>query len=195
MGWFSSLANHTSRYMSPWSRTKVDMAQTSFWEGREFRTYLRSVVEPGTPIVVRATVPGNIVLLDLSLGAESGHVVLSTRVGGTPGGTFASALPVFATNTMAAVGKGDENRRADFGVGGAFGYYVPTVQLHMGGTHSGGTELDVLAVKISGNSNFASSVGISSGSERGVGPNTYYFVLTALETSLITFKARWEERL
>ena len=194
MSWWSSIANHTSTRFSPWSRTRVDLAQTSFWEGREFRTFREFSLSAGVPQVIKAVVPINIVLMELSLVLVDGDVTVATKVGGTEGGSYSTSLPIFAANNMVASSMADDNRRANYGAGGTFGYYQPTVLLSTGGIHTGGTTLDVLRGKTSGNSNFASSVGLTQGSERGVSAGTYYFALSSPVAAAGVFKARWEER-
>lgn len=158
----------------PNRRLRVDVGQTGFFAGREFRTYL----EFNANIVIRVAVPINTILSGLSLNVIEGEVRLETVVGGTPGGTFSSVLPIFSRNTMSEVPVP----------------YTPQVVLESGGTHTGGTVLDVFIVKSAGNSNFASSVGSDLSDERGIGVGTYYFRLTVTGTTRGILKARWEER-
>lgn len=159
-------------------RIRVDVGQTSFFEGREFRTFKEWTTATTSTYVVRIIVPVNTILTELSIHVEEGSARVESIAGGTPGGTFAETLPIFSTNTMTEIPQPP---------------YVGQVTLTAGGTHTGGTLLDPLRVKTSGNSNFASSVGESAGGPRGVVPGTYYFRIT-LTGAIGTFKARWEER-
>lgn len=158
-------------------RMRVDMAQTSFFEKREFRTFKEWTTPTTATYVIKAVVPVNIILFELNASIDAGDIRIQTAAGGTPGGTFAETLPIFAANTMT------EGPPA----------VSPQVVLTAGGTHTGGTVLDVLRGKAADNSNFAASVGTGSGAERGVGPATFHFLIT-LDGVTGVFKARWEER-
>lgn len=173
----------TSDRLSNFDRVKVDIAQTGFFEGREFRTFKELNLATGSTYVVRAVVPLNIILFGLSLSLETGQVRLATVVGGAESGTWAETLPIFGRNNMAV---GPHRRSA----------YVPQVVLTAGGVLTGGTEIDVLRIKTGANANFSGSVGAESSDERGVGANTYYFKLVASgpDPAVGVFKARWEER-
>jgi hypothetical protein len=159
----------------PNARFRVDVGQTGFFAGREFRTFMRLTGS----VVIRAVVPVNVILFGLSCQLSAGEMDIETVVGGTPGGSFSTVLPIFPRNTMS-------ERPTPF--------YTPAVVLDAGGTHTGGTILDVLHIKVADNSNFASSVGAEGGDERGVGAGTYYFRLVATGTTSGVFKTRWEER-
>lgn len=167
----------------PNRRFRVDVGQTGFFAGREFRTFRRLNITAGAIVVIKAVVPINIILFGLEANIYQGLLDVETVVGGTEGGTFSEALPIFPRNTMS-------ERPTPI--------YTPLVVLTAGGTHTGGTVLDPLVVKAADNSNFAASVGSQSSDERGVGAGTYYIRLTAVTGQgdvLGTFKARWEERL
>lgn len=185
---YQDLLHYTTDRLSGFERLRVDQAQTSFFEGREFRTFYEISIPTTTEYVIRATVPLNIILYSLEAALDAGWIRVGTYVGGTPGGTFNTALPVLPTNTMTP---GVDHRKNYSG-----NIYTPQVTLAGGGTHTGGTELDVLRVKTSDNSNFSSSVGTSPSDERGVGAGTYYFRLLNLDGTTATgvFRARWEER-
>lgn len=159
-------------------RLRVDVAETSFFEGREFRTFKEWSSSTTATYVVKVVTPVNLILQELNILCEEGTGRVRTIFGGSEGGTFAENLPKFSTNTMS------EKPQPP---------YATQVLLTAGGTHDGaGTVLDVLRVKTSGNSNFSSSVGGVT-SVRGVGAGTYYFIFE-LSAFVGLFKARWEER-
>lgn len=163
-------------------RLRVDVGQTGFFEKREYRTFRRLSIPAGTELIIRAVVPINIILFGLEVGIYTGLLDLETKVSGTPGGTFSEVLPIFPRNTMTELPPPA---------------VPPQVVLTAGGTHTGGTVLDVLVIKAADNSNFASSITGEGGDERGVGANTYYFRLQAIAGQGNVegvFKARWEER-
>jgi len=160
-------------------RIQVDQASTGFYAGREFRMFSRISLNNGQSSVIKAVVPVNVVLISLSLQLVGGWVEVETRAGGTEGGTFGTAVPVFPANNMT-----ERPQPA----------YAGQVALSSGGTHTGGVVLDVIMSKTSGTTNLASSVGSSAGDERGIAAGTYYFVIAALSDSTGVIKARWEER-
>ncbi len=162
----------------PKPRLRVDVGQTSFFEGREFRSFKEWAAATTATYVIRATVPVNTILFELGIEIEEGAARIETVVGGTPGGSFSEVLPIFGANNMS-------DRPTPF--------YVAQNVIEAGGTHTGGTVLDVLRAKTSGNSNFAGSVGSSTGAERGVAIGTYYFRIT-LTGAIGILKMRWEER-
>lgn len=181
--------HYTTDKLCGFERLRVDPDQTSFWEGREFRTFKELNIAASTEYVVKAVVPINIILVALHVDIEAGFLRLGTYVGGTAGGTFSETLPLLSANTMS----GGVNHRTNQ-TGSV--YTVQTV-LTAGGTHTGGTELDVIRLKAAAVSVQAQSVGLSSFDQRGIGANTYYFRLLNLSAQdAITgvFKARFEER-
>lgn len=186
---YAQLVNVTTDLGSGFDRVRVDPDQTSFWEGREFRTFKELSIAGSAEYVIKAVAPLNIILVKLEVEIEAGFIRIGTYVGGTPGGSFSETLPIFNGNNMSL---GSNHRANASGVG----YTVQTV-LTAGGTHTGGTELDVVRLKAASVSVQAQSVGSSPFDQRGVGANTYYFRLLNLSsTDAITgtFKARWEER-
>ena len=186
---YQSELHYTTDRLSGFERLRVDTAQTSFFEGREFRTFKELNIAVGATYVVKAVVPLNIILFGLEVNIEAGTLRLGTYVGGTEGGTFSETLPIFNTNNMS----GGVNRRRSYS--GAL--YTPQTLLTAGGTHTGGTELDVIRLKAANVTAQSQSVGNSPQDERGVAANTYYFrLLNSSGTDAVvgTFKARFEER-
>lgn len=181
--------HYTSDRLCGFERLRVDSAQTSFFEGREFRTFKELNIAASQTYVVKAVVPLNIILFSLQVNLDAGALRLGTYVGGTEGGSFSETLPVFNANNMSA---GSDRRRSYSGA-----LYTAQTALTAGGTHTGGTELDVIRLLVANASGQAQSVGNAPQDERGIAANTYYFRLLNLSGSgpvTGTFKARWEER-
>lgn len=162
----------------PNSRLRVDPGQTSFFAGREFRTYREFSPAFTGNFVIKVVTPINCILQDLAFLLVDGELRAETVVGGTEGGVFSEALPMFPANTMT-------ERPTPL--------YSPQVIPTAGGTHTGGTVLDVFRIKSTTGGGFGTSILGSTESARGVGPGTYY-IRIALTAAVGIFKARWEER-
>lgn len=173
----------TGHHMSDFSRVKVDAAQTGFFRGREYRSFKELSIVTGATYVIKVVVPINTILQGLEIDADDGYLRMATVVGGVEGGVFSETLPIFNRNNM-TVGPDRE------------ALVLPQLVVTAGGTHTGGTELDVFRIRTANASGGVSSVGKSAGDERGVAPNTYYFRFTNLGNTTIlgTFHVRWEER-
>lgn len=170
----------------PNRRFRVDVGQTGFFAGREFRTFKEFTSAQTSTYVVKITVPLNVILFEFQVQAEAGTARIETLIAGaglTEGGTFSEALPIISTNNMS------EKPQPP---------YASQVSLNAGGTLTGAgtpgvTLLDVSRVKAANNSNFASTVGAEGGAERGVTVATFYWRFTFTDF-IGVFKARWEER-
>lgn len=166
----------------PSRRVRVDSAQTGFFAGREARTFRALNIAAGSSQVIKAVVPVNTILMALSVEIVNGDLTVETVKGGSPGGSFDEPLPIIPTNLMSTVPAPT---------------YSPQVTLHAGGSHSGGTVIDILRVRSEGLGSSSQTVGANQDSVRGVAADTYYFRLSAAAglTSVDgVLHARWEER-
>lgn len=161
------------------SRLRVDVGQTGFFAGREFRTFKEFNLTAGNLYVIKVIANVNTILFDLSISLVNGDIKLYTIVGGTEGGTFSETLPVLPRNTMT-------ERPTP--------YYTPQNTIVAGGTLSVGTTIDLVWLKTTDNTNKATNISDSFNSERGVSPGTYYFKIEAITNSSGVIQARWEER-
>ena len=150
MTYYSNQIPKTSDKYSNFDRVKVDPGQTSFFEGREFRTFKELNVPALTTYVIKIVVPVDIIFSQFVNEFELGHGRIASVIGGTEGGSFSETLPVFKRNNM-SVGP---NKRYD---------PSPLVVLTGGGTHTGGTELDVVRIKTSSQQVQSTTVGVSAG--------------------------------
>ena len=168
-------------------RVRVDVGQTGFFDGREFRTFKEISIPQGTTVVMRVNVALNTILQSVALTLDAGSVKLRTVAGGTPVGSFASTLPVIPKNTM---------------TGGEFP--APPLPLYMaqntidyGATGlTGGVDIDVIRMVVANASGQASSVGSAVDDSRGVGAGVYYWVFENFGNGTATgvFNSFWEER-
>lgn len=191
MGHHSRWLHYTSDELSGFERIKVDVAQTSFFEGREFRTFQELNIAVGETHVIKVNSPVNTVVFGFGFDLDAGWMRCALKTGGTEGGTFNGPLPIIAVNSMSA----GSDHRDDFGPN-QDQVYSPVITMSSGGTHTGGVEHNVIRAKVGGNSQSASSTGVAPTDETGLPAATYYICITNLGNEAVTgvFRARWEER-
>ena len=191
MGHHSRWLHYTSDELSGFERIKVDVAQTSFFEGREFRTFKELNIAVGATLVIKVNSPVNTVVFGFGFDLDAGWMRCALKTGGTEGGTFNGPLPILAVNSMSA----GSDHRDDFGPN-QDQVYSPVITMSSGGTHTGGVEHNVVRAKVGGNSQSASSTGVAPTDETGMPAATYYICITNLGNEAVTgvFRARWEER-
>ena len=162
-----------------YSRLKVDVGQTGFFAGREARTFYEFSIASGATQVIKVVSPTDTILQQLLIDLFLAEIRLELVVGGTEGGTFATPLPIFKTNTMSTSSD-----------------YVPQVTMNRGGTHTGGTVVDLIQTVTDTNANKATPAGASEDSPQGFGAGTFYIRLINTDGATATgiFRARWEER-
>lgn len=160
-------------------RLRVDVGQTGFFAGREVRTFWEFNIPSGETRVVKVMAPVNTILQVFSVELALAAIRLELVAGGTEAGAFTNALPLFRTNEMTT---------ADA--------YAPQVAMAWGGSHAGGTVIDVLTAYSGDNANKAVASAVSEESPNGFPPGTYYLRFTNTDGATATgiFRARWEER-
>lgn len=162
-----------------YARLRVDVGQTGFFAGREARALYEFSIASGATQVIKVVSPTDTVLQNLSLDLFLAELRMELIIGGTEGGTFATPLPIFKTNTMSTSST-----------------YTPQVTMNRGGTHTGGTIVDLLQVIAGANQNKTTPTGASEDSPQGFGAGTFYIRLINTDGATATgiFRARWEER-
>lgn len=183
--WFNSFLMTSGR--DKYGRMRVDVGQTGFFEGREFRTFKELSIAQGQSVVMRINVPVNTILQSVALTLDAGSVKLRTVAGGTPVGSFTENMPVIAKNTMT----GGEFPAPPLPV------YVAQDTVNYGATGlTGGVDIDVIRMVVANASGQAQTVGAAVDDSRGVGPGTYYWVFTNFGNGTATgvFSSFWEER-
>ena len=177
--------NLTTDDHGPSQRVRVDVGQTGFFSGHEFRTFKELSIAGSGTYLIRAIVPVNLILFGLQVAINSGDLKLETFVGGTPTGTFSETLPILPANNMT-------DKPLPLYAAQSVLQAVPS-----SGSLAGGVRIDVVRVKTNAITNQAATVGVGPTDERGVNPGTYYFLLTNLSSVDAiegVFRARWEER-
>ena len=162
-------------------RLRTDQGQTSFWQGKQYRTFQELNIAGGAVHTIRIVTGVNTILKSLSLNIVTGDARMSIISGGTAGGTFGTTLPIIRKNSMTVTPN------------------VPSQNvITSGGTVTGGTLLDVIRVVAADatGSHKEASVGANQDDERGVGPGTFFYRIEAIGTSALTgvINFFWEER-
>ena len=162
-----------------YARLRVDVGQTGFFAGREFRTFYEFSIDTGASLVIKVIAGVDTILQNFGAELYLAELRVELRYGGTESGTFDSAFPLFKTNTMSTASS-----------------YAGQVSLATGGTHTGGTVVDLLTLYSGANQNKAIQSSASEDSPQGFSAGTYYIHLINTDGATATgiFRARWEER-
>jgi len=162
------------------ARIPVDVAQTSFFEGREFR-FIRKIT---TPIIYRFTAPVEFILSSQSFGIVDGEFEFYAWRGEnvTPSGTWAS-VPILAKNISLT-------RRLFNG-----SFYAGQCTIDSGGSivvTDSNNYADYAHLKTSNASGQKTSIADQSAQGRYLAAGTYYLQFTG--TAIGSYALEWEER-
>ncbi len=162
------------------ARLRVDVGQTGFFLGREFRSFYEFSIPPGQSVLFKFTSPNDFILFSQSLSVDSGGIRYTAEAGGTPGGTF-TALPVIGKNRMSS-------RPQPF--------YVAQSTFGVGGTITGGTLVDVARLITASATAQQVTVGGQSSDGRGLPAGSYFIRLANIGngTANGVYALFWEER-
>lgn len=161
------------------ARFKVDVARSCFFAGRQAFTFLQYVIDTGATQVVKVVAPVNTIVQSFGANLNIAALRIELVVGGTEGGTFNTPLPILKTNNMTTAGD-----------------YTPQISMATGGTHTGGTVVNMIEL-LSGTPARQSVASIGGeGEPFGFAPGTFYIRLINTDGATATgiFKARWEEQ-
>ena len=160
-------------------RLRVDVGQTGFFAGREFRSFLQFSIPTTSELVIKIVAGCDTIVQQITAELTLAAIRFELRVGGTEGGTFNTALPVFKTNQTSTVSN-----------------YESQITMAYGGTHTGGTLVDVFEAISGSNANKAVVQSITEDLPVGFSAGTYYIKLVNIDgaTALGILKLRWEER-
>jgi hypothetical protein len=157
-------------------RLRVDVAQTGFFEGREFRSFIEFSIAQGQSQWIRVTAPIPFILFEQSLTLDAGSIRFSAFAGATGAGDYETPLPVIGKNRM-------PSRRAYDTVSG---YYEPQITIATGGAATGGTLVEVFRVIAANSSAQQTTVGGVQATERGLPAGVYYLKLENISNSTAT---------
>ncbi len=161
----------------PKPRMRVDVGQTAFFEGRQFRTFHELNIASSTSLFGRFITTTDVIVVKREIVVVQGNLRFALSQGGTPSGTW-TAKTVFPLNTMS-------ERPAP--------EYTVQSQASFGGSLTGQTELDLVILETGTNqavsvTNVADEVGLAAGTYYVEIRNTGATALRGLYTVV------WEER-
>ena len=173
-----------TRRDTEFARGKVDVANTAFWEGREYRISHEFLIDE-TPLVLRFTAPGDFMLQKQELEVDGGGIRMRAYRDsqGTEGGTFDTPVGVYKVNFM-----------SDAPV------VAHSVDLDTGGTFTpdvGQPAVETIRVVSPTQSNRMTTVSGSVGDARGLAAGVYYLVFDRINGNSGVpgvFSLTWEER-
>ena len=159
------------------SRLQVDVGQTGFFKGREFRTLYQFDIPSATTVIIKVVASVDTIVQQFLVDLWTADLRVELLTGGTEGGTFSTALPILRCNGMATD-------------------YTSQVVMNAGGTHTGGTIQDAMQLYAVSNPAQGSATEGTSESHLGFPAGTFYVKLQNINSVNATgiFKARWEER-
>jgi hypothetical protein len=159
------------------SRLQVDVGQTGFFTGREFRTFYEFSIPTAQTIYIKAVANTDTFVQQFLVDLFTADLRVELIAGGTEGGTFSTSLPILRVN-------------------GTNTSYESQVVMSTGGTQSGGVVQDVIQLYAVSNPAKGSAVEVSTDSVLGFPAGTFYIKLQNINSVTATgiFKARWEER-
>lgn len=163
----------------PYARMRVDVGQTGFFAGREFRTFYEFSIPSGTTQVIKVIAPINTIVQTFAFELDLAELRVELRAGGTESGTFGTSLPILAANSMSTASG-----------------YTHQVTMAIGGSHTGGTVYDLLKLYSGANQNKAIQSTASENLPQGFPASTFYISMQNTDGNTATgiFRARWEER-
>ncbi len=164
---------------SEFDRLKVTVDRSCFFAGRQRYTFFQFNINSGNTQVIKLVSAVDFIVLSFGANLNMASLRVELVAGGTEGGTFDTALPVLAANSMTTVGN-----------------YVSQITATTGGTHTGGTILNKIEL-LSGTPARQAVASLASENEPlGLGGGTYYIRLINTDGAAATgiFRTRWEER-
>ena len=183
------MSHMTTNYLNPVSgffeqahgqhgRIFVDVGNVSPKDNQHYFFFHEYSVPASGTEVVKVVITGDTVMESFIIKIMAGTARVEIVSGGTEGGTFSQAVPIFPVNGMSTAP-----------------VRASTTTVTSGGTITGGTTLDLFLVNTGDNVN--QSVGISVGENFQIGfpAGTYYIRVTNTDNSTSSglIKALWHE--
>ena len=162
-----------------YARLRVDVGQTGFFAGREFRILKELSIASGATQVLKIVSPIDSILYAFGVELTLSQLRVELVAGGTESGTFNSAITPFKTNQMTTASN-----------------YANQVTFATDGSHTGGTVIDAFDIVSGSNVNKAIVQQVDESQPLGFSAGTYYIRMhnTDGATANGFLKLRYEER-
>ena len=162
-----------------YSRLRVDVGQTGFFAGREFRVLREFSILSGATQVFKIVSPINSILYGFSVDLTISQLRVELVAGGTESGSFETAITPFKTNQMTTASS-----------------YAGQVTFTTDGGHTGGLVVDAFDIVSGSNINKAIVQQVDENQPLGFSAGNYYLRLhnTDGATAKGFLKLRYEER-
>lgn len=186
----------TGTGLDPRPRLRVDVSQTSFFEGREFRAYYEMVsIAAGSSVSFRFISPIDFVLQKQSILLRKGDLRLEVFSANNP--ITGASTPITPAGTWVQLGTIlGKNRMSDRPANPSV--YARQCNIETGGTFTGGSAVDLVLLAAIAQGNQAQTVGSSADDNRGLPATTFYGRLTsaagAADPLSGVYYLEWEER-
>ena len=163
-------------------RVLTDSELSSFYDGRQFRTFWEFAIAAATTEYMKVVVPVDSILRTQELDIDAGGLRFST-IASVPGNLVTETTP-FST-PLTAFRKNNMTRAAAV---------TPSIVFSVGGVITGGLTIDVKRRR-SGQGSGRATVGGTIADIRGVAPATYYFKFENIDNIEATgvYSGFWEE--
>lgn len=143
-------------------RMKVDVAQTGFFEGREFRMSYEFDIASGANQVLKFSATSDFILWEQRIEVDEGFLIYTPTIDPATATGFVTTVPQYGKNRMSVAP-----------------VVTNTVTVTTGGTITGGTVVETARIKVANASGQQQSVGGVASSERGLPAGDYYLMLHA----------------
>ena len=162
-----------------YARLRVDVGQTGFFAGREFRVLKELSIASGATQVLKIVSPIDSILYAFNVELTLSQLRIELVAGGTESGTFNGVITPLKTNQMTTASS-----------------YASQVTFATGGSHTGGTVIDAFDIVSGSNVNKAIVQQVDENQPLGFSAGTYYIRMhnTDGATANGFLKLRYEER-
>ena len=162
-----------------YARLRVDVGQTGFFAGREFRVLREINILSGATEVLKIVSPINSILYAFGADLTLSQLRVELVAGGTESGSFSNVITPMKTNQMSTASN-----------------YVHQVTFATGGDHTGGLVIDAFDIVSGSNTNKAIVQQVDENQPLGFSAGTYYIRMhnTDGATAKGFLKLRYEER-
>lgn len=141
---------------------KVDVAQTGFFEGREFRMSFPFDIASGASDVLRFTATTDFILWEQRIEVDEGFLIYTPTINPDTATGFTTPVTQYGKNRMSVAP-----------------VVTNTVTVTNGGAITGGTVVETIRIKVANASGQQQTVGGVAASERGLPAGDYYLMLHA----------------